>query len=91
MRKIIHNYEKIKKGRRSIIWPIFVPFDHSLKLFLLGPPNCTYTPFMGYSFKIFKVISTYYQLKTTFFNMGFDLVLKKSICDRNLNNQRIHE
>jgi hypothetical protein len=31
--------------------------------------------FMGFPFKIFKVISPY-QLTTTFFNMGFHLVLK---------------
>jgi hypothetical protein len=43
--------------------------------------NCTCTPYMGYSFKIFKAISTYYQLTTTIFNMGFDLVLKKFIHD----------
>jgi hypothetical protein len=27
--------------------------------------------FIGFSFKISKVISPYYQLTTTFFNMGF--------------------
>ncbi len=34
--------------------------------------------FMHFSFKNFKVISSY-QLTTTFFNMNFDLVLKEFI------------
>jgi hypothetical protein len=38
--------------------------------------------FMSFYFKIFKVISTYiYQLITTFFNIGFDLILKGFIND----------
>jgi hypothetical protein len=44
--------------------------------------------FMGFVFRIFKVISPY-EL-TTFFNMGFDLVLKGFISDWNLNSQRLH-
>jgi hypothetical protein len=32
--------------------------------------------FIGFSFRIFKVSSPY-QLTTTFFNMGFHLVLKR--------------
>jgi hypothetical protein len=47
--------------------------------------------FMDFSFKIFKMISPYYQLTTTFFNMGFHLVLKCSISEWNCNNQKLHE
>jgi len=45
--------------------------------------------FMGFSFRIFKMISPY-QLITTFFNMGFDLILKGFISDLNFSNQRLH-
>ncbi len=38
--------------------------------------------FMNFSFRIFKMISPY-QLITTFFNMGFDLVLRGFINDSN--------
>jgi hypothetical protein len=36
--------------------------------------------FMGFFLRIFKVISSY-QLKTTFFNMSFDLILRGFIND----------
>ncbi len=36
--------------------------------------------FLGFSFRIFKMILPYH-LTTTFFNMGFDLVLKAFISD----------
>jgi len=40
--------------------------------------------FMGFYFRIFKMISPY-QLTTTFFNMGFDIVLKGFTNDKNFN------
>ncbi len=44
--------------------------------------------FMGFSSKIFKVISPYQV--TTFFNMGFDLVSRGFIKDGNFSNQILH-
>jgi hypothetical protein len=40
--------------------------------------------FMGFSFRIFKVISPY-QLIATFFKMGFDLVFRGFLSDKNFN------
>ncbi len=40
--------------------------------------------FMGFSFRIFNMISPY-QLTTTFLNMGFDIVLKGFANDKNFN------
>jgi hypothetical protein len=39
--------KKFKKGL-GVLFGQFLFLDHSLKLFLMGPPNCTCTPFMGY-------------------------------------------
>jgi len=45
--------------------------------------------FMGFFSRISKAISQY-QLTTTFFNMGFDFVLRGFINEWNYNNQRLH-
>ncbi len=45
--------------------------------------------FMGYSSKIFKIISPY-QLTQTFFNQGFGLVLKGLMSGWNFSSQRLH-
>ncbi len=43
MRKKNYNYEKTKEKGPCILFGQFLFLDHFLKLFLVGPPNCTYT------------------------------------------------
>jgi hypothetical protein len=46
--------KKIKEKGLGILISQFLLLDHSLKLFLVGPPNCTYT-LLHLKFNFYKI------------------------------------
>ncbi len=85
---VIINFWRVKIGPcfQKSFWNYFFSF---VKIYMpnvwihnwLSKWAIIFMDFMGFSFKIFKMISLYQLITTMFFNMGFDLFLKGFIND----------